>query len=365
MKIVETFIVAIIGAVVFSLLHIPLAWMLGSITGVMIWHLGVKRELDCPFSFRQVASVLFGYMLGTSFTRETAWDIGRQLPYMAVTTISLVLFSLAMGYLVAKKSGISVASGIFGSVPGGLSQMLVISEEIEEANVSIVSFMQTIRLLAVIFIIPFLTVHGLSKGAISSAGSAVTSNATSVSLFPWWTYLLYIPVAITGAWGGKLIRLPAAIITGPLLFTAIIAIVTGIQAPPLPGPLLIVSQLIFGAYIGLTMKVSDFGIFKKIGGFTVTSSILLVGAALAISQVLAYLTGASASTSFLSTAPGGIAEMGVTASIVHADLSMVSSYQLFRMFFIMLFVPPLLKKWLLWRKNRSSMLATGKEGRES
>lgn len=358
MKIVETFIVAMIGAIAFTLLHIPLAWMLGSITGVMIWQLGMKRELNCPFSFRQVASVLLGYMLGTSFTRETAGDIVQQLPFMFMTTTSLVLVSLAMGYLIALKSGISVASGIFGSVPGGLSQMLVISEEIEDANVSIVSFMQTIRLLAVIFIIPFLTVHGLAGGASTEPVAIPTTSSLAEVSFEWWTYPLYACVAIMGAWGGRMIRLPASIITGPLLLTAIVAIATGIQAPPLPGSLLIVSQLIFGAYIGLTMKVSDFAIFKKIGSYAVTSSILLVLAALAISEGLSMLTGATTSTSFLSAAPGGIAEMGVTANLVHADMSMVSSYQLFRMFFIMFFVPPVLRKWLIWRQRRMNELRT-------
>ena len=51
-------------------------------------------------------------------------------------------------------------------------------------------------------------------------------------------------------------------------------------------------------------------------------------------------------TAFLSTAPGGIAEMSLTAIQVQADVSTIVAFQLFRLFFILLVVPPALKWWL-------------------
>lgn len=354
MKILETFGIAIIGALLFHWIHIPLAWLLGPITTVMLWQMLTRRRLSTPFSFRQAASVMLGYMLGTSFTRDTAWEIVRQLPLMALTTVSLVLVSLFMGNYVAKKSGIHAASGVFGSVPGGLSQMVVISEEIEEVDAAIVTFMQTIRLLAVIFIIPFVTVHGLAGEDVPSVAPAAVSQQHPNLNSSWWIDLLYALLACFGAWGGRKIRMPAAVITGPLLATALASIMSGIQAPPLPGMLITLSQLIFGAYIGGMVIIRDAHLLKKLGIYTVTSSLLLLCAALAMSQLLRYATNASLATSFLSAAPGGIAEMGMTASLVHADLSMVSSYQLFRIFFIMFAVPPVLRWWISKRRLRNA-----------
>jgi len=49
-------------------------------------------------------------------------------------------------------------------------------------------------------------------------------------------------------------------------------------------------------------------------------------------------------SAFLGTSPGGMAEMGLTAVLVRADVSLVAAYQMFRLLFI-LFVMPLLLKW--------------------
>ncbi|RYG72527.1 hypothetical protein EU245_10000 [Lentibacillus lipolyticus] len=60
---------------------------------------------------------------------------------------------------------------------------------------------------------------------------------------------------------------------------------------------------------------------------------------------LAVLYNLTYSTAFLSTAPGGMVEMGLTAAAVGGDVSVVTSYQLFRLLVIMLFVP-FFFKWL-------------------
>ncbi|MGG1600710.1 AbrB family transcriptional regulator, partial [Paenibacillus naphthalenovorans] len=49
-------------------------------------------------------------------------------------------------------------------------------------------------------------------------------------------------------------------------------------------------------------------------------------------------------TAFLSTSPGGMTEMGVTAAAVKGDVSIVVAYQMFRILFI-LFIVPYLLRW--------------------
>ena len=40
--------------------------------------------------------------------------------------------------------------------------MVVLSEEIAGSDLTVVTFMQTIRLLATVFIVPFIVIHGLA-----------------------------------------------------------------------------------------------------------------------------------------------------------------------------------------------------------
>ncbi|MDO9229797.1 MAG: AbrB family transcriptional regulator [Syntrophales bacterium] len=55
-------------------------------------------------------------------------------------------------------------------------------------------------------------------------------------------------------------------------------------------------------------------------------------------------TPASLLTAFLSTAPGGLTEMGIVALTLGADVAFVLAYQLFRFFCILLAAPFLLRR---------------------
>ncbi|MCI1694487.1 AbrB family transcriptional regulator [Aneurinibacillus aneurinilyticus] len=91
---------------------------------------------------------------------------------------------------------------VYGSVPGGLSQMLVLSEETERVDVTIVAFMQTIRLLAVIFFVPFLTIHSLMTQP-GDVGVGMPVSTVEWASFGWGQYAVYTLIALIGAWGGQ------------------------------------------------------------------------------------------------------------------------------------------------------------------
>lgn len=334
---IETLLVALVAALLFTWMHVPLAWMLGPLAGVMGWRMLTKRRMFWPIQLRQGALIILGYMLGSSFTRDTAGEIVHQLPYMLGSTFLIVLASMTMGYFVARFSHSNLASGFFGSVPGGLSQMVVLGEEVTGVDATVVTFMQTIRVISVVFLVPFLTLNGL-------AGKSSTL-IVPVSLGDWKGYALFTVIAVGGALLGQKIHLPAGYLTGSLLATAI-AVVLGLPAPHLPTWVITLSQLCIGTYIGLLMKPDPSHDFKRLGILTIVSSGILVVLSFLIGYVLSKVNPISVSTGFLSTAPGGMAEMGLTASMVHADLSMVSAYQLFRVFFVMFALPPLLKWWV-------------------
>nr|WP_257968089.1 AbrB family transcriptional regulator [Peribacillus deserti] len=71
--------------------------------------------------------------------------------------------------------------------------------------------------------------------------------------------------------------------------------------------------------------------------------ILLLAGSLGLSFLLIYVHDFSPATSYLSVAPGGMDQMGITAHEIRADLSIVTGYQVFRIFFIYFIIPPLLR----------------------
>lgn len=71
-------------------------------------------------------------------------------------------------------------------MPGGLSQMVILGEELNNVNETIVAFMQMIRIIIIMFVIPFLTVHFLYSGQ-------ELATVTAYQLFRLFFILLIVP----------------------------------------------------------------------------------------------------------------------------------------------------------------------------
>lgn len=339
---IETCGVALIGVTLFYFVHIPLPWLLGSLTAVMTWRIVSKRPLYWPFSLRQGALILLGYLLGSSFTKETLLLMADHVPSMLFMTVMTILFSVLLGYGISKLTGLDMASCVIGGVPGGLSQMVILSEEMEGLQPTIVAFMQTMRVVAVICIVPFLTVSTLSVHAAKVAPIATGTVPLTWTAMPWLTYVLYPALMVAGASIANRVRLPTSYLIGPLVVTVAL-VITGLPTPPPPDVFVTAAQFMIGTHIGLQMKPTELHNWKKVTLYTVISSVLLVLFAFGLSYILTQWHHLEITTAFLGTAPGGMAEMGVTAAVVGADLSIVSSYQLFRLLTMMLIMPYVLK----------------------
>ena len=220
---IETLLISLIGAFAFHYAHIPLPFVLGPMTAVTVWRLMTKRHLTWPSALRDTGLLILGYMLGSSFTRDTVGEFTRDLPLMLLATLLLIGFSLFLGYWVARASNVNMLTATFGSVPGGLTQMVAIADEIPEVDITVVTFMQTVRLMGVIFIVPFLAVHGIGGGVVDPhAASPLTSPfALNLPDVPAYAWLVYIAAAIGGAWMARLIKLQSAFLLGPLFGIAL------------------------------------------------------------------------------------------------------------------------------------------------
>ncbi len=350
LQFIETIGAGLAGGLIFTLFHWPLVGMLGPLSAVLIWKLASRRTLFWPVSFRNGGQVLLGYSMGLSFTIESARQIARQLPSMAIITILMVACGLGVALLAARWTGISLQSAVMGTTPGGLSQMVVLSEEIKGAEPTIVTFMQTIRMLTVIFIVPALSFHALSGEDVKNVSAFEQGAGPEPGniLF----YLFVIGAVLLATRLAVRFNCPTPYIIGPLMTSAIFTL-SGMPAPQLPPLLTIIAQLCLGVYLGMGIKVNLLGNWGRLLPISLISGLLIVGCALALAYALQRIYPISMATAFLCIAPGGLPEMGVTAHTVHADVSMVAAYQLFRVFFI-LFIIPIFLRWIFGKNKEMS-----------
>ena len=349
-QLVETLGISIVGGLLFTFVSIPLPWLLGPITILCLWRLATKRAMYMPPIFFEISLLVLGYMLGSSFTRETAIQIVQQLPFMALASILTLVLSLGIGVITARRLNLDQASVILGSVPGGLSQMIVISREMKGIDPTIVVLIQLTRIFSVIFLVPFIAVNGMENVGMSY--SPIMAYGTLQQ------YGFYGLVSLLGFLIGRRVGLPNSILTGPLLATAAVMIIGGEAAPHLPPFIILLSQLAVGIHLGLQVKPEILKNAGSLGAYSLGGSLCLILFSLLVGYGLTFFAPIDLTTGFLSTAPGGIAEMGITATVVQADLSMVSGYQLFRVLFVLFVVAPLLQRWMAKKQLQHADLST-------
>lgn len=82
---------------------------------------------------------------------------------------------------------------------------------------------------------------------------------------------------------------------------------------------------------------------KKILVLGVGSALVLIALTFGQGLLIVHFLDYSLSTSFLSTAAGGLDQMSLLATAIGADVSTVTVFQIFRILFVFLLVLPLLK----------------------
>lgn len=296
-------------------------------------------ELAWPSYLRDLGLIIVGYTIGQSFSRKTMIEIFTQLPSMLTTTVTLIVFSMILAYITSEMTGIGLPSTITGSIPGGLSQMVALGEEMKTIDLTVVTILQVIRLLSVIFVVPFLVFSPLLAGERTDSGVAAQSlELPGIQ----WGFVLFFTIAITAGFLAEKIHLPTPGLLGPILVIGGFMVAEW-PVPHMPGLLIILAQLSLGIYFSFMMNFSSSEGMGKFIIWSLFTSLCLLLCCAGLSVLLSRWHDITFLTAFISLAPGGMAEMALVGQAVDADLSIITGYHLFRILFILFVIPVLLK----------------------
>lgn len=140
---------------------------------------------------------------------------------------------------------------------------------------------------------------------------------------------LMIAAGLIGAQGGKYLRLPGYIITGPLLCSAALHATGLMQAIP-PGWLVAVTQVILGAGLGVRFVGMERKLLIKCGKLSVANGALALVLAFVFAELVHLLAGEPLAAAFLAFAPGGLAEMSLVALSLNMSVIYVTAHHVLR-----------------------------------
>lgn len=305
-----------------------------------------EKELtyNWQIKWRNWALVPIGYALGERFDINTCHEIAAHFTGIVSSTFLLITASVGYAYYISKHTPINFASSVIGNIPGGLQQMIVLSEEIKDTDPNAIIVMQIMRMISTIVAIPFLAMYALTPAAqgVASIVQTVPSN------FVWFEYPILVVLVVLSVSLSLRFKIPTPYMMGPLVIVGLVNIFWQ-NVPDMPVLVLRLAQVFVGVQMGRVIELGRMFSIRRHLPMIISSSLVIIVFCFLIAKWLSYQYGYSLATAFLAAAPGGIAEMSIVGMGIGANIATIISYQLFRLLFIYLAVPVTIK----WYFNRA------------
>lgn len=332
--------VSLAAALVFDALRTPLPWMIGPLLGVAATRVA-GWPVSAPRGARQVGQWIIGTALGLYFTPLVAERVSGVIWLLLLGAVFAIAVGYICGYFLSVLGGTDRTTAMFASVPGGAAEMAVLGERFG-ARVDQVAAAQSFRILLVVVTIPSvfaaLGLHGADP--FLAASSEVRWPALAAML------------AVTGAAGLALTRasVPNAFVLGALLI-AIPLTIAGISTSAMPRWMINGAQLLLGCALGSRFNRSFLARAPRFVAAVVATVALAMGISVVFAFIMARVSGLHPATLVLATAPGGIAEMAVTAKVLELGAPIVTAFHVTRVMLLLTCTGPIFA-WLRERQRR-------------
>jgi membrane AbrB-like protein len=308
----------------------PMPWMLGSLTLIAALAMIVRpRVLDgysFPKGFRTGFVSIIGVMIGAQVTPEL-FEMAGGLVWTVSALAVFVGLSHAGNYAIFRRlGGYDRPTAFFSGTPGGLMESILMGEA-SGADARVLIAQQYLRIVLVITILPFALSLWLGEPVGSAAGLEIAAgNGAPVRASD---IALILAAAALGLGLARLIRLPAAQITGPMLVAAAGSL-TGVIELHLPVWMIATAQVVIGVSLGVRFQGLEAGLLRRSVGLAALSVGYMLALGAGFAAGLSALTGIAPLHLMIAFAPGGVAEMAVVALSLAANPALVSTHHILR-----------------------------------
>ena len=323
-----TLLLAIIGALIFQVLELPLPFLFGPMTACLLAALA-GAQLKEMGNVATLARTILGVAIGASITPETVSRIPQLLGSVALIPVYVALIGL-VGVPFFRRQGYDPATSWYAAMPGGLPDMVAFGKE-AGGDARALALIHATRMLIVVTIAPIILTF-LYGASLSGALGEPARDLPSSEL------VMMAAAALFGWKVAEKIGLFGASILGPMMLTAALSLGGFINYRP-PVETIVVAQLFIGLgvgvqYVGVTLRELRSFILSGIA-FVAILAIL----AAAFTEIVTLTGLAKPIEGFLAFAPGGQAEMTILALAAGADLGFIIVHHLTRVVIVIMGAP--------------------------
>lgn len=337
-----TLLLAGFGGLVAGVLHLPLAFMLGSIVAVgLAAGFGLRvagQGVYLPPKLRIGFVPVIGVAIGAAFTPEVAAQAAGWWPTLLALLV-YVPMAHGLGYAIYRIGGLDRVTAFFGAVPGGLIESIELGDQ-AGANMPMLTSLHFLRLIGIIISVPlifwWLTGHQVGSGSgarIAGGGDLGLRDA-----------VLLVAAGAVGAGVGRALHLPAWMLTGPLIGSGVLHGFGLVQGVP-PGWLVALTQMVMGGGLGARFAGVAPAMLRHAVSLAAVYGVAVLGLAFVFAVGLQAMGVAPGAAAFLAMAPGGVAEMSLIALSLQFSVVFVTVHHVARILIAVL-VAKLGYRWL-------------------
>jgi membrane AbrB-like protein len=321
-----------------STFRVPVATILGSVFLIGLIRLSGFSFLYLPSFLALAVQIVMGILIGLRFHKEMLPDLKRlALPSLLVSVWMLASCFVA-GYFFMRLTQVSPVTAILASSPGGVAETTLLAFDLN-ADPVIVAVLQTMRVLAVVLIIPFLALHRTDGVADNINPELPPKNPGGNGAG---SYLITLTIGTAGGLLAQRLNLPVPGLLGAIFTVGLTSCVYG-ELPPLPDSLRIWAQLGIGGMVGTNFSPDNLAQLSFMAGPILLTTAVVMGSGLILAVILRKLTAWDDLTCLLASAPGGVTQFFIMAYELGADPLIVSLLQLARFLSMIILLPLLLK----------------------
>lgn len=315
--------------------HSPLPWMLGPLFSVALLRM-LGAPLRPPPGGRQAGQWAIGTALGLYFTPAVLGLLAENALLVSVIAIGSLAVGLLCAMLTARLSGEDRPTAFFASLPGGASEMAVVAERFNGA-VDRIAAAHALRIMLVVAVVPL----GLSwSGAHGSDFYQPLATTVVPSRLP-----LLLAASLFGVALLRGLRIGNAWVLGPLLG---VGLATGLDVSlsALPPWLVNCGQLLIGVALGCRFSPAFFRAAPRFLTAATFSALLAIVLGGLLALLAAALSHAPVASLVLAAAPGGVAEMCITAKVLQLGVPLVTVCHVMRVVVLTIGAPALYRLFL-------------------
>lgn len=316
-----------VGGTVAWALGAPMPYLVGGLLATALAAIRADGQglfgHEFPQPVRRYFTSIVGVMIGQRFSPDLL--NGFSAYWMSLTGVALfVVIAQAVGYqLFLRVGGYDRTTAYFAAMPGGLIEAVTIGEK-QGGDVRAISVQHFTRIILVVLIVPVMFLLWTGHTVGSAAGVQLDPSTHDIADFGW-----TVVIAGAGIVLGRALHLPAAVLIGPLLLSAVLQ-GTGLVDAAGPIWLLYTAQLVIGVGLGSAFSgISRAQLVKSLMMCVLSVSIYLcIGLVLAL--LLHRMTGLDLPALIISFIPGGVTEMSLVALSLSINPIIVATHHVFR-----------------------------------